>query len=49
MNTLKMTKEKGGLALPNLKRYYYAAQMQVIRNWLNDHSEAIEVNREAHE
>lgn len=40
MKTLKMAKEKGGFALPNLKHYYMAAQMRHIRTWLNDKSEA---------
>ena len=40
MKTLKMPKERGGLALPNLKHYYMAAQMKHIRTWLNDNSEA---------
>ena len=40
MKTLKLAKERGGLALPNLKHYYYAAQLQPIRVWLNDNSQA---------
>ena len=40
MKNLTMAKEKGGLALPNLKHYYMAAQMKHICIWLNDNSEA---------
>uniref|UniRef100_A0A3B3BI18 Uncharacterized protein n=1 Tax=Oryzias melastigma TaxID=30732 RepID=A0A3B3BI18_ORYME len=31
--TLQLDKEHGGLALPNLKQYYYAAQLKYIACW----------------
>lgn len=33
LTTLQLDKERGGLALPDLKQYYYAAQMRDIVYW----------------
>uniref|UniRef100_A0A803JZ26 Reverse transcriptase zinc-binding domain-containing protein n=1 Tax=Xenopus tropicalis TaxID=8364 RepID=A0A803JZ26_XENTR len=33
--TLTAPKEKGGLALPHLQNYYFAAQLSYIHNWFN--------------
>ena len=33
LKTLQLSKEEGGLALPNLKAYYYAAQLRNIVYW----------------
>ena len=33
LKTLQLDKEKGGLALPNLKEYYYAAQLRYVVYW----------------
>jgi hypothetical protein len=34
--TMQLTKEKGGLALPNLKEYYHAAQLRPLLYWCSD-------------
>ena len=33
LKTLQLDKEKGGLAVPNLKEYYYAAQLRYVVYW----------------
>ena len=40
MKTLKLAKRNGGLGLPNLQNYYYAAQIQTLQIWLNDDMQA---------
>lgn len=34
--TLQVSKDKGGKALPNFKKYFYAAQIKPIINWCHD-------------
>lgn len=34
--TLQLTKEKGGMSLPNLKEYFRAAQIRQITYWCSD-------------
>lgn len=38
LKTLKLPKEDGGLALPDLRNYYLAAQIQTIRTWMQEDS-----------
>lgn len=38
LKTLKLPKEEGGFALPYLKNYYLAAQVQSIRIWVQENS-----------
>lgn len=40
LRTLQINKENGGLALPNLKEYYYAAQLRYIVHWCSPHYQA---------
>ena len=35
LETLQLPKEDGGLGLPNLKAYFYAAQLRFIVDWCN--------------
>uniref|UniRef100_A0A3B5ADU2 Reverse transcriptase zinc-binding domain-containing protein n=1 Tax=Stegastes partitus TaxID=144197 RepID=A0A3B5ADU2_9TELE len=34
--TLQLPKDKGGMALPNLKNYFYASQLRPLLYWCND-------------
>lgn len=36
-STLKIPKKEGGLALPNFKEYYYAAQLKPMIYWCISH------------
>jgi len=38
--TLQISKDKGGLALPDLKKYYYAAQLRYVVYWCAQEYEA---------
>jgi len=40
LTTLHLPKDKGGLALPNLKFYYWAAQLVAIVTWISGDEEA---------
>ncbi len=40
LKTLHLAKNKGGLALPNLKFYYWAAQLAAIVTWISGDEEA---------
>lgn len=40
LKTLQLHKDKGGLALPNLKFYYWAAQLVAIVTWIGGDEEA---------
>lgn len=39
--TLKMPKDRGGMALPKLKEYFYAAELRPLYCWCNPDYEAI--------
>lgn len=39
--TLLCPKEKGGLNLPNLKNYYWAAQLRAIIMWITKDADAL--------
>lgn len=39
-STLKIKKEKGGLSLPNLHDYYFAAQLKTVEQWCDHTYEA---------
>lgn len=41
LKSLQLPKDKGGLGLPNLKIYYWAAQINAIVAWLGNDREAI--------
>lgn len=41
LKSLQLSKDKGGLGLPNLKSYYWAAQINAIVAWLRNDREAI--------
>lgn len=41
LNCLHLLKDKGGLSLPNLKNYYWAAQINAIVAWIGNDREAI--------
>lgn len=36
LKTLLLPKFKGGLGMPNLKNYYWAAQLRILVNWINN-------------
>ena len=38
--TLQLDKENGGLALPNFRKYYYAAQLRYIDYWCSSSYQA---------
>ena len=40
LKTLQLDKENGGLALPNLREYYYAAQLRYIVYWCSPNYQA---------
>ncbi|KAF7646938.1 hypothetical protein LDENG_00180290 [Lucifuga dentata] len=40
LKTLCSPKEKGGIGLPNLKYYYWAAQLSAVVEWINNSQEA---------
>ena len=41
LKTIHLPKDKGGLGLPNLKNYYWAAQINAIVAWIGNDREAI--------
>lgn len=41
LKTLYLPKDEGGLGLPNLKYYYWAAQINAIVSWIGNDREAI--------
>lgn len=41
LKTLYLPKDKGGLALPNLKHYFWAAQLSAIVTWIGGDEESI--------